>query len=331
MSVYKRGKVWWARAQVAGHEYRISLRTASRQEAVQRYEAWRKELINRAHFGIQRHTWEEAVVEWGKTVLHQELGPSTAQRYLVSLKSVRHLLDGMYVDEIDRKTLNKLLTRHGVTASTKNRDLTAVMSVIKACERWGWIDTLPQPPRARERRLPISLPTDAQVTKLIAECAGTGGTLHHLVKILRLTGMRLEEAGPLTWRQVDLNRRAIMITEAKWNIARAVPLCDSAVGTLRAIPRRLDVPLVFWHGEDGKRYANLSSRLRVLAARAGFANRIHDLRHLFAVEYMRAGGSLYDLQRILGHRSIRTTEIYLDFLTPEERSRAIAAQKSHIV
>ena len=43
-----------------------------------------------------------------------------------------------------------------------------------------------------------------------------------------------------------------------------------------------------------------------------------DLRHLHAVDYVRAGGSLYDLQDRLGHESIITTESYRKFFTPEE-------------
>ena len=43
-----------------------------------------------------------------------------------------------------------------------------------------------------------------------------------------------------------------------------------------------------------------------------------DLRHLHAVDYVRAGGSLYDLQDRLGHECITTTESYRKFFTPEE-------------
>ena len=42
--------------------------------------------------------------------------------------------------------------------------------------------------------------------------------------------------------------------------------------------------------------------------------RAHDLRHKFAVDYLRAGGDIYRLGRILGHASVKTTEIYLDFV-----------------
>jgi len=49
------------------------------------------------------------------------------------------------------------------------------------------------------------------------------------------------------------------------------------------------------------------------------------LRHVFAVNYLRAGGSIYDLQQVLGHSSVKVTEMYLAFLTPEEAQNAKAA------
>ena len=72
----------------------------------------------------------------------------------------------------------------------------------------------------------------------------------------------------------------------------------------------------------GRRYHNLSSRIAAIGKRAGVQFRRHDLRHRFAVDYLRAGGSIYDLQQILGHASIRTTEDYLRFLTPDEQRTA---------
>ncbi len=47
--------------------------------------------------------------------------------------------------------------------------------------------------------------------------------------------------------------------------------------------------------------------------------KFHDLRHLFAVRYLRDGGGIYALQGIPGHTSVKTTEIYLAFLTPDQQ------------
>jgi len=64
----------------------------------------------------------------------------------------------------------------------------------------------------------------------------------------------------------------------------------------------------------------------VLAKRSGARPfRFHDLRHWFSVNYLRRGGSIYTLSQILGHSSVKVTEIYLQFLTPEEAERSKAA------
>ena len=75
----------------------------------------------------------------------------------------------------------------------------------------------------------------------------------------------------------------------------------------------------------GKPWKNISykfCKLRKLLEKkdAEFVRfRFHDLRHIFAVNYLRDGGDIYALQQLLGHRSIKTTEAYLDFLTPEQK------------
>jgi len=68
---------------------------------------------------------------------------------------------------------------------------------------------------------------------------------------------------------------------------------------------------------------NFASRYATWRRKNKVGFRFHGLRHLFAVTYLQRGGDIYDLQRILGHASIKTTELYLDYLTPEERRTAM--------
>jgi integrase/recombinase XerD len=116
-----------------------------------------------------------------------------------------------------------------------------------------------------------------------------------------------------------LTRSAATVARSKRDRAREVPLSDAAVETLRPVPAHMSAQTIFWHSAEGEQYRNLSSRLAALRRKIGIAWTTHDLRHLYAVEYLRAGGSIYDLQQILGHGSIKTTEIYVAFLTPEEQ------------
>jgi integrase/recombinase XerD len=230
------------------------------------------------------------------------------------------ILTDLYVDQIDNRVIAKIAGRKGPSNATRRRDITAVSQVLRAARSWGWMETNPARDYDRgvipERRDPIRLPTDDDINALIAKCPNE--TLRALVRTLLGTGMRLEEAASLERRQLDFARKAITLERTKTSRPRTITMSEQVVGTLRALPVRLGCPYVFWHGE-GERYHNLSSQLAAIGKRAGVRFRRHDLRHRYAVDYLRAGGSIYDLQQILGHVSIKTTEIYLDYLTPDEQ------------
>jgi integrase/recombinase XerD len=226
----------------------------------------------------------------------------------------------VYLDQIDRRTIAKIAGRKGPSNATRRRDLTAISQVLRAACGWEWLDhnaALDFDRRIiRERRDPVRLPTDDEISTFITACPNA--TLRALVRILLGTGMRLEEVASMERRQVDFARKAITLERTKTGSARTVPMSAQVVGTLQALPVRLGCPYIFWHGE-GERYRNLSSQLAAIGKRAGVQFRRHDLRHRFAIDYLRRGGSIYDLQQVLGHASIKTTEIYLAFLTPDEQ------------
>jgi integrase/recombinase XerD len=260
------------------------------------------------------------VTKYVAEIMPGAVKPSTAARYLSSFRMVDPILGPLHLDQIDRRTMAKIAGRSGPTNATRRRDLTAVSQVMRAAVSWGWIETNPARAYDRgvipERRDPIRLPTDEAIAALLEACPNE--MLRGIVRTLRETGMRLEETAGLERRNVDFIRKVITLDRTKTSRPRAIPISAQLVGTLQALPVRLKCRWIFWHGE-GERYLNLSSRLAEIGKRAGVQFRRHDLRHRFAVDYLRDGGSIYDLQQILGHRTIRTTEIYLDYLTPDEQ------------
>ncbi len=89
-------------------------------------------------------------------------------------------------------------------------------------------------------------------------------------------------------------------------------------------------PYVFWHGEEGRRYRNFASRFAGYAKRAGVKFRCHDLRHKFAIDYLRRHGRdrLPTLSQILGHSSVKTTEIYLAYVGQEPARNPAQAERA---
>ncbi len=115
----------------------------------------------------------------------------------------------------------------------------------------------------------------------------------------------------------------------KGNKRRTVALSDAASAHISAQPRKLGSDLIFCR-EKGEAFAEAASdyvhfRRKLDGKREGFRRfRFHDLRHLFAVEALRGGMSIYDLSQHLGHTSVKTTEICLAFVTPAEAQQAKA-------
>lgn len=329
---YQRGGVIWFRATVNGVEHRESLRTDDVATAERKAEAIRQRLMAAAYGGEARRTYEEAFVAWAEHA-QREVAPSTMRRYVVSLGQLEEVLRPLMVDEIDDAVVRQIVTRRRqskVTNATIRRDLVALSSLLGFAEDEGWRRGNPALDRLRrisERRDPITLPDDASIERVVARAPGN---LAHLIRFAQQTGARQDEVVRTRWEDVNLQAGAMRIV-GKGNKLRTVSLSADAMETLRALPRRLRCPWVFWHG-DGVPYANVASRFAAIVGSAQKAAqreeakfrafRFHDLRHRFAVDWLRRGESLYSLQQHLGHRSIKTTEIYLAHLTPEQQATA---------
>lgn len=332
---YWRGSTLWARFTVAGKEYRFTLKTGDPVVARGRRDAEHARITAAASFGDDRKRWEDALQEWGSYITHH-IGERTFKRYLNSLEILDPHLSGLFVDEVDEDTIAAIVKARRakrLTTATIRRDLTALSSVLSFAVDEKWRKGNPaleamQSRRMKERRDPIVLPEDRDIATAVARAPGN---LKFLIRAALLTGCRQDELVTLERRHVDLPRRAITVL-GKGNKRRVVSLSDEAVGLFREIPVSMATRLVFWHS-DGRPFRNIATRFSLYgrqlaedAAKTGgeFRRfRFHDLRHRFAVDYLRTGrGSIYTLQHELGHTSLLVTELYLAFLTPEEAQAA---------
>lgn len=335
-NLYPRNGIWWARFKVNGVEYRESLRTRSERRAGQILKDRIEEVKARAFFGIEGpKSWAEAVVSWNEHCT-RDLSEGTLKRYRVSLRQLRAQLDGKLLIDIDLKfvrDLVKVRRGQGATNATIRRDLTAMSSVIEHAIDEDWMETNPTLPirrkRLREKRDPIMLPQAPSIAQMLA---ASPDRFADAQEFARETGMREEEVFGLTHSRLDEKAGTISVI-GKGNKLRVIPYTRKAREIVKHQPRYINSDFVFWHDEGerwkspGSRFTDIRRRVSRKAAQSGTPfqpYRFHDLRHLYAVTYLRERkGSLYDLKELLGHSSVKTTEIYLEFLTPEEKKAAM--------
>jgi len=347
----------WARVELRGKPIRWSLRIrwplrpGDIDVARSRIEARREGLIAAAHYGDARKLTDEAVLSWAEHHVVHEVSISTALRYSSSLASLRPYITGTYIDEIDKTKVRAIVDGRrvaGVTTATIRRDLTALADVIDYAidQEWRADDDNPARERLRklkERRDPIVLPEHAHIERVIAAASPA---LAPLIAAALRTGCRQNELVTAQRAGLDHARRQLTV-RGKGNKLRVIDLITPAYDAyviLRAVPARIGCRWLFWH-HDGEPYravhkhfhelvAAIAAKAQREAEAAGHATpdfrrfRFHDLRHRFAVDYLKAGGSIYTLQQHLGHTSVQTTEIYLKYLTPDEERRAKAGAES---
>jgi integrase/recombinase XerD len=135
-----------------------------------------------------------------------------------------------------------------------------------------------------------------------------------LLVVLFDTGIRIDEALGLERAKVDLDGLTILV-RGKGNRERMIPI---SIECRKALYRLLRAGNGLWvfHTRSGHRitYRNCYRDIKQLCERAGVTGEHvhpHNIRHCFAVNYIRKGGDIYRLSRILGHTSITTTQIYL--------------------
>lgn len=334
--LYTRNGIYWARFKVKGVEYRESLRTRSLTLAERRLKAARQAVEERVFFGAADPvSWQAAVVSWHDTA-GKAIKPKTLKRYLVSLGQCREWLDDLPVQKIDTRQLKAMVAarqKHGATNATIRRDLTAISSVLAHCVDQDMIEDNPartiDRSRFREGKNRIMLPRDSSLEAVLS----IKGRFMDMARFSLETGMRQEEVAGLEHDRIDRKRMSVTLEETKSGRVREVPLTPYALEIIDRQPQYLRAQYVFWRGK-GERFKNVGAQFYATVTRAARkaaqqgtefrAFRFHDLRHLFAVRYLREGrGSIYDLQQVLGHASIKTTERYLDHLTPSEKQAAI--------
>ncbi len=135
--------------------------------------------------------------------------------------------------------------------------------------------------------------------------------LKYIIAVLLLTGARKREAMDAQWSDFDLEKRIWTVEFNKTGKPRYIPISDGLIALLQQIPRYDDCDWLFPNPRTMKPFVSFFSAWNTARKNAGLPEvRIHDLRHSFASFLINSGRSLYEVQKILGHTQVKTTQRY---------------------
>lgn len=201
----------------------------------------------------------------------------------------------------------------GRAASTVQVRLAGARALYRALRWAGATDADPfadvHPARdttaAHEKRQPYP---EADVERLLA---GATGDLRLLILLGSRAGLRISEILALTWGDIDLSARRLVVQHGKGDKRRTVPLAGSLHAELTASGP---------HPDPHARVVSLEDRhaaawaMRHLCKQAGVRSRgCHALRHSAGTRMMRQTGDIAKVATFLGHASVQTSRIYVHF------------------
>lgn len=166
--------------------------------------------------------------------------------------------------------------------------------------------------RAQKKKLLLpKMLSKAEIKKIIA---ATLNLKHSLVlKVCYGMGLRVSEVVALKLSDIDSAEMLVRIEQGKVKDRIAV-LPQSLLPELREYYLSYRPKVYLFEGKEGEAYSVRSAQavFRKAMEKAGIRKKvgIHGLRHSFATHLMETGTDIRFIQELLGHNSIKTTQIY---------------------
>ncbi|UZR99030.1 tyrosine-type recombinase/integrase (plasmid) [Chondrinema litorale] len=217
--------------------------------------------------------------------------------------------------------------KQDLSSSFINQTISALRILRRDVLGENWEDGLRLHRPRRARKLPVILSRE-EVKRLLSMISNPKHRA--LVAVLYSSGIRMSELLSLYPTDIDADRMVIRVRQGKGNKDRETILSKKTLELLReyyrhAYPKPTKY-LFEGMGGPGLKYSASSVRkiLKRAARRAGIEKEIgaHILRHTFATHMLEQGTNLKILQQLLGHKSLKTTMVYLHVTMTDSRVKS---------
>lgn len=311
-----------------GRRIRVSLETTNLRVAQLKY----ADLIHKRNIVSEQHIVD---IEWDmfKVKLFKFMAAERSKNTITWTKlAIKHLeklqrprllrdVTPVLLQQVKERMIEEGFGKHNV-----NRSMQALKAIMHLGEKWelapkqDWsiINKL-KTPKGR-----IVFHTNDEIEKLLAACPSDGWRLVILLGVD--AGLRRGEMAHLRWSDVDFNNNQIYVAPDKTERHRFVPMTNTLRKALEIAqngPKSEFVINVGW-GNGAHRNSKdfLTAYYRQIAKDAGVKSFLHKLRHTFASQLVQNGVDLYSVSKLLGHSSIKMTEIYAH-LVPDTLQKAV--------
>jgi len=241
--------------------------------------------------------------------------PKTQSCYLASVKNFAlyfHRSPAELANEEIREYLHYLIQEKKASQSAISQTYSALKFLYETTLKRDWNGF--RIPRAKMRK---KLPVVLSQQEIQALFSATRNLKHRaLLMTIYSAGLRVSEVVHLKVSDIDSQRMVIRVQQGKGAKDRYTLLAQRTVEVLREYWRAYRPEEWLFPGQPAKGSLSVSSVQKVFGKvlhEAGIKKHatVHTLRHSFATHLLERGTDLYQIQRLLGHTTPKTTTIYL--------------------
>ena len=271
---------------------------------------------------VSEHTLRNYAIDLGQFLEHlAPADPATGERREVDVKEIDHITIREWLSELHDAQKKK---------SSIARKLAALRTFFQFLIREGAVEANPaklvSTPRL-EKKLPNHLSVEDAVRFIETpdETTDLGKRDRAILEMLYGTGVRVSELVKLDLRDIDFRGRTIRV-KGKRRKERVVPFGEPALHALmryltevrpaflnNAPAAERDEAAVFLNYQGTRITTRSVGRMvdKYIKICAGIHDiSPHSLRHSFATHLLDSGADLRDIQELLGHARLSTTQIY---------------------
>lgn len=229
------------------------------------------------------------------------------------------------LNQIDFPVLDKYITKRinidGIAHKTANMEIDLLRRMFDHAVKYKFI--LESPARDLKRKKVTRKEPRFFTNEEIELLLEKAGKYEPFFMVLLHTGLRASDAGNLTWTDIDLEKNFIRVIQEKTDRRLTIPINDSLRNYL--LDYATDSSKLFPSLDTDKKREKVRRFIQSILRDAECNWKgvgCHTFRHTFASHLVINGASIYDVQKLLGHRSINMTQVYAH-LSEDATRRAV--------
>lgn len=240
----------------------------------------------------------------------------TAKTYKVHRNELLRLIEYFGKSDLDKITTDKIEQykadnlANGLSKKTVNNRVALISAVLRMAYDQNLIIRMPKIQLLKLDILPPRAIDNEAIQKLVTIAKEKDKLVYDFVIIFLNTGLRLSELVNLKWEDVNFSQRQLLVRKAKSHKFRAIPFNQTLENHLKSIHKESIGEYVFEYEGHHYHENTFTKRFRAIVRTAKIKATIHCLRHTFASQLVQRGVNLYEVQKLLGHSTLSTTERY---------------------